>query len=120
MSEKTRELIQEAIQEFQSGDEARLGSYQDLVADLLHLARSDEILRAEQNNPENPNWDLALENIILEPGNNTFLQERQEKEYEEINAITDKELPLFIGHDWSFKSSEERFNERIKDEHIRR
>lgn len=117
MSDKARALIEEAIHEYQSGDEAtRLGSFRDLVTDLLHLASSDEILCAEQNNP--PDWDGKLEGLILTGAVGVFYEEKQTQEYEKVSAIPADELPLYIGHEWAWATSKQLFQERIKNEHI--
>lgn len=114
MSDKAKQLLMEAIQEYQSGDGAtRLGSYQDAVADILHLAHDNETLRAECNNPNGNDWIVTLSNI-LDAGLCSFHEERQQAEYNEVNEIALKDLPLYVDHDWEFDSSRDRVEERLK------
>jgi hypothetical protein len=118
MSDKARALLVELVQELQSGDGAtRLGSYQDVVADLLHLANKDEILRAEQNNPNNTDWIHTMDAIITNPGFSTFMEERWHKEVARIKEIPKKELPLYLNQDWEFPHDSKQYVEqRIKGE----
>jgi len=114
MSNKAKQLLIEAVQEYQSGDGAsRLGSYQDAVADLLHLAHADEILRAEYGNPNGRDWIEKAKNIAL-GGVCSFKEERQQTEYKEVNEIALKDLPLYVDHDWEFDTSKDRIEERLK------
>ena len=115
MSDKAKDLLMEAIQEYQSGDGAsRLGSFRDAVTDVLHLAHADEILRAECGNPDGPKWISEIEGIA-EQGASSFETERLEAEYKEVNEIALKDLPLYIDHDWEFNTSHERVEERLKN-----
>lgn len=115
MSDKTKELIREAIQEYQSEDGAsRLGSYRDVVTDLLHLAHGSEILRAEQNNPPGRTWLTEL-HFLVQSAYDSFMEERSLAETEEVNQIPQKDLPLYIEHDWEFYTSTLRVEERLKE-----
>lgn len=106
-------LLLQAVHEYQSGDGAsRLGSYQDAIADLLHLAHDDEILRAECA-CTGKDWIAKAKNIAL-GGVFSFKEERQQAEYKEVNEIALKDLPLYIEHDWEFESSKDRVVERLK------
>jgi hypothetical protein len=115
MSDKAKHLLLEVVQEYQSGDGAtRLGSYQDAVADLLHLAHDDEILRIECSCANGRDWIGELQNIAYQ-GVYSFEEERQQAEYKEVNEIALKDLPLYIDHDWEFESSRDRVEERLKE-----
>jgi hypothetical protein len=94
MSNKAKQLLMEAVQEYQSGDGAsRLGSYQDAVADLLHLAHDDEILRIECSCANGRDWIAEFQNIA-DQGVYSFEEERQQTEYKEVNEIDLKDLLL--------------------------
>ena len=120
MSEKARDLIRQAVEEYQSGDGAsRLGSYRDVVTDLLHLAAADKELK-DRPDDDKPN-DLhgwLVENLqpsILGEAYDLFMEERENAELEKVNNIPLKELPLHIVRNkWEFDTSLIRIEERLK------
>jgi len=119
MSEKARDLIRQAVEEYQSGDGAsRLGSYRDVVTDLLHLAAADKELKDRPDDDKRGdlgNWVLENLRYIAEEAYDLFMEERENAELEKVNNIPLKELPLHIVRNkWEFDTSLIRIEERLK------
>ena len=116
MSERAKELLAEAIDEFQSGDGAtRLGSYRDAISDILHLAHDDKELRKEEIGDGLVSVWFNKLGRTSDDGWVMFIDEKETEEMAEVEAIPLKKLPIYIGHDWMFNGSIERFEQRLKD-----
>jgi len=114
MSDKAKQLLQEAVNEYLSGDGAsRLGSYRDAITDILHLAHDDEILRTEFGDPKGKDWIDEFQPIVDESVF-SFEEEREIAESKKVNEIALKDLPLYIDHDWEYNSSMDRVEERLR------
>ena len=115
MSDRAKELLAEAIHEYQSGDGAsRLGSYRDAATDILHLVYGDEKLRKDEKCEDSQDWFSRLR-ILLDETYQVFIEEKEEAEMAEVDAIPLKELPLHIEHDWIFDGSRQRLEQRLRD-----
>jgi len=115
MSDKAKELLEEAVEEYQSGDGAtRLGSHVDAIIDILHLAHDNESLRAEQKSPKGSDWVIEMQHII-DQAHAGWVEETERAERSEVDNIPLKDLPMWIGHDWEFESNRLRLEQRLKD-----
>lgn len=107
MSDKAKNLIRQALQLYQTDDGASLvGSYRDLMTDLIHTAFADEELRKEMSTPSIETeealdyWGEQIEFTFNEAWS-AFKEEIEMQEHERLCKIPKKDLPL-VNDEWLF------------------
>lgn len=112
-----RKIVQRAITAYREQDGAsNMGSYRDVVTDLLHIAFNDYELRKEykvSDKEDNLNWSSHLKDQLNE-AYLMFEEEREQAENSLVNKIHREDLPLLINEKWEFESSRELYEERLK------
>jgi len=107
MSAKAKRYLARAIKAYIEEDEAsELGAYRDAITDLLHLATEDKLVM--KKNPGYPVRDLADEAY------GSYMEERENNEYERMMQIPDKDLPLHMNGPWEFDTVTQEFWRRLK------
>jgi hypothetical protein len=108
MSDRAKLLLRQAVQAYEDDDGAsKLGSYRDAMTDLLHFVDEDETVK--KLNPGYPVRDLADEAF------GSFMEELEQAEYDKMQAIPDKDLPLHIHDKWEFDTVNQEFWKRLKE-----
>lgn len=118
MAKQSCEYIRKAIRIYRKTDGASdMGSYRDVITDLLHIAFNDKKLRKNygiNGKKNNLNWIAHLKNQL----NEAYLMFEEEREITEnsmVQKIPIHNLPLHINEEWEFKSSRKLFEERLKN-----
>ncbi len=120
-----KDHIRKAIKGYLEDHEAsQMGSYCDLMIDLLHIAFNDKELRKEWLKPDkgitsNPNWTVTLKDQILGNGYANFEEEREQLESDFLYGINPEDLPLYINHEWEWEFMADEFEKRLKNEGIK-
>jgi len=112
MSARAYALIQEAIQILREEDGAsELGSYRDVVTDVLHQAYEDpEINKGEKT----PGVRHLLKDMILTEAMSMFEEEIEDKELKKIALIPRDELPLHTNREWETEEGTNYFRKRLE------
>lgn len=124
MKLKPKNYIQRAVKAFREQHGASdLGSYRDVVTDILHMAFNDEKLRKAQTTPSNHNyiatnqdWDAYIKDQIAYGGYDVFQEERLNAELSLVRKIPTEDLPLHVNDEWEFEECRALFESRLKNE----
>lgn len=105
-----KDLIREAVRLYQEEQGATsLGSYRDVVTDLLHTAAEDKSLHKDL-----PKIDKRTDlHYILDEGYDMYQEERRNAEAEKIGSIKEENLPLHINDDFEFEENRADFKRRL-------
>lgn len=101
MSDKAKQFVAQAVRSYRAEDGAtELGSYRDLVCDLLHMANSEQSVDLQQ-------W-------VLKEGWDMFQEECEQEEHNNIARIPERDLTLHMDQEFEFESSRVYLEQRIK------
>lgn len=105
-----KDLIREAVKGYYEEHGATsIGSYRDVITDLLHIAAEDKSLYKDLPKI----GKRTVLHYILDEGYDMYQEERRNAETEMVGTIKKENLPLHINDDFEFEENKEFFKSRL-------